>query len=203
MFCTVDDTDYHRCSQCMLIFQAPAQRPSQDEEKAQYDLHENDPQDPHYRRFLSRLAVPLLERLPPGASGLDYGCGPGPALVEMMREAGHDCQGYDPIYADHRRLLARRYDFITCTEVVEHFHQPEQEFQQLIALLAPGGWLGVMTSWPPPADQFAGWHYHRDPTHVCFYSPETFQWLASQFGLSLVLPDRNLVLMQKPDTSGQ
>ena len=35
------------------------------EEKAQYDLHENDPYDLGYRKFLSRLTDPLLAKLPP------------------------------------------------------------------------------------------------------------------------------------------
>ena len=32
---------------------------------------------------------PLLARLGPASHGLDYGCGPGPALATMLREEGH------------------------------------------------------------------------------------------------------------------
>ena len=40
-------------------------------------------------RFLGRLAEPLVERLDPGASGLDFGCGPGPALAAMLTRRGY------------------------------------------------------------------------------------------------------------------
>ena len=55
--------------------------------------------DAGYRRFLSKLADPLMARLAPGARGLDYGCGPGPALAAMLREAGHEVALYDPFFA--------------------------------------------------------------------------------------------------------
>jgi len=47
--------------------------------------------DPRYRRFLARLAEPLIAHLPKGARGLDFGCGPGPTLSLMLREAGFAC----------------------------------------------------------------------------------------------------------------
>ena len=83
-FLSVDGRDYWRCPDCLATFLQPDQRPGRAEEKAHYDHHENDPDDPRYRAFLSKLSAPLLERLPPGASGLDYGCGPGPALAAML-----------------------------------------------------------------------------------------------------------------------
>ena len=98
--------------------------------------------DPGYRRFLSKLADPLRGRLAPGAHGLDYGCGPGPALAAMLREAGHEMALYDPVYYPDTAPLQARYDFVTCTEVAEHFHAPAQEFDRMGALLRPGGLAG-------------------------------------------------------------
>ncbi|MEI4850515.1 class I SAM-dependent methyltransferase, partial [Klebsiella pneumoniae] len=83
--------------------------------------------------------------LGPGARGLDFGCGPGPALATMLREAGMDMALFDPFFYPQASVLERQYDFITCTEVVEHLHRPAEVFRQLDRLLAPGGWLGVMT----------------------------------------------------------
>ena len=60
------------------------------DEKAQYDLHENDPNDPGYRAFLDRLAGPLDKRLAPHSHGLDFGCGPGPTLSVMLEEHRQD-----------------------------------------------------------------------------------------------------------------
>ena len=200
-FARLDAEHYFQCGSCRLIFLDASHWPSPAQEKAQYDLHENDPDDEGYRQFLSAVSRPLIARLPEQASGLDYGCGPGPALVSMMREAGFHCDGYDPIYADHQSLLARQYDFVTCTEVAEHFHRPGEEFSRLVSMLRPGAWLAVMTAWYPAADQFAHWHYRLDPTHVCFYCPATFDWLAGHFGLTLSLAADNVVLMQMPPAS--
>lgn len=121
-FARVDARDYWRCPACEATFLDPAQRLTQTEEQEHYRLHRNDVDDPGYRRFLSRLATPLLEKLAPGASGLDYGCGPGPALAAMLADAGHPMTLYDPLFRPDPSALAATYDFVTCTEVAEHFH---------------------------------------------------------------------------------
>lgn len=167
-------------------------------EKEQYDLHRNDPYDPGYRRFLSRLADPLLTRLTTGARGLDYGCGPGPALAAMLHEAGHDMALYDPFYAPDTGVLSERYHFITCTEVAEHFHRPAEEFDRLGARLNPGGWLAVMTCFQTEDARFADWHYRKDPTHVVFYRAQTFERIAAQRGWSCIIPCKDVALMQVP-----
>ena len=76
-----------------------------------------------------------------------------------------------------------RYDFITCTEVIEHVHEPFRVFEKLFNLLVPGGVLALMTG-ICDADierEFSGWHYHRDCTHICFYRPQTLDWIAQKF----------------------
>jgi hypothetical protein len=97
-FAHVDGRDYWRCPQCGATFLDDSQLPDPDTERAQYLLHENDPADERYRAFLNRLAQPLLRRLGPAREGLDYGCGPGPALGRMLIEAGHAVRFYDPFF---------------------------------------------------------------------------------------------------------
>lgn len=199
-FLQTEGRDYHRCRECLLTFLSPPSLPSRAEEKAQYDLHDNRPDDPGYRQFLGQLADPLCERLAAGDQGLDFGCGPGPALVAMMRERGFACDGYDPLYAPDPARLTRQYDFVTCTEVVEHLHRPAQEWHLFSRLVKPGGWLGIMTRWLTDDARFARWHYRRDPTHVCFWQPATFQWLARQQGWELLLVGNPVVLLRRlPD----
>src|SRR3546814_5659051 len=98
-FQRIQSRDYWRCPQCMATFLDPAQRPARAAEQAQYRLHRNAVDDPGYRRFLQPLASALLQRLPAAADGLDFGCGPGPALAAMLREAGHSVALYDPLIA--------------------------------------------------------------------------------------------------------
>lgn len=161
-------------------------------------MHRNDPRDEDYRRFLSRLAGPLLQRLPPQAEGLDYGCGPGPALADMFREAGHRMRLFDPLFSPDPEPLEGFYDFITCTEVIEHFHRPAEEFARLDRMFRPGGWLGFMTCFQTDDDRFASWHYRRDPTHVVFYRDVTLCHVARRFGWACEIPHKDVALMQKP-----
>lgn len=196
-FQTINNTRYHRCETCEATVMDQSGWLDEGGEKAIYDLHDNDPQDEGYRRFLSKLTGPLLERLGPGARGLDFGCGPGPALALMLREAGMDMALYDPFFYPDTSVLGRSYDFITCTEVVEHLRHPAQIFRQLDRLLAPGGWLGVMTCFQTDDERFANWHYRRDPTHIVFYRQATLEWLANAHGWALEIPAKDVALFQK------
>ncbi len=197
-FVEVDEKRYWRCSACLLTFLDPDCRLAPEAEYAHYLSHENEINDPGYRAFLSRLATPLLEQLPAVSSGLDYGCGPGPALAHMLREAGHAVALYDPFFAKDETVLSATYDFVTCTEVVEHLFDPAGEFKRFDQLLRPGGWLGIMTGFQADDDTFAAWHYHKDPTHVVFYKRETLEFVAAGFGWQFECPTEDVALMRKP-----
>lgn len=189
---------YLECGRCRMVSVAPEDRLDAEAERAHYGTHENDPADPGYRAFLDRLAAPLAERLPEGAEGLDYGSGPGPALPRMMEERGFRMAVYDPFFAPDATVLDRAYDFVTCTEVAEHFFAPADELDRLDGRLRPGGWLGVMTEILDDDRVLAQWRYARDPTHVCFYRAETMAWIAARHGWALERPHRNVVLFHKP-----
>jgi SAM-dependent methyltransferase len=190
---------YLRCQQCLLVF-VPAQYwLSRELEQREYDRHENGIDDPGYRQFLGRLFEPLVLRLPAAASGLDFGCGPGPALAHMLREAGFQVHLYDSFYYPDPVALTRAYDFICATEVVEHLHRPGMELSRLWGLLHPGGTLGIMTKLVMDAQAFSRWHYKNDPTHVCFFSRETWSWWARQHGAELDFVGADVMLLGKPD----
>jgi SAM-dependent methyltransferase len=176
----------------------PDDHPSAECAIKEYSLHRNAVDDPGYRGFLRRLADPLCEVLPESCSGLDYGCGPGPALAAMLVERGHRMAVYDPLFVPHAEVLQARYDFVTCSEVAEHFVDPRAEFQRLRELLRPGGTLAVMTQWRRDEAPFAQWRYVHDPTHVCFYRERSFSWIASWLGMELRIPSPNIALLRRP-----
>lgn len=190
LFAEREGRSYHRCATCALTFMDPAHRLSEAEELARYETHDNRPDDPGYRSFLERLAIPLQARLPAGARGLDYGSGPGPTLSILMEEAGFPSRCWDPFFAPDPAPLSDVYDFVTCTETVEHFYHPGAEFRRLASILRPGGWLGVMTGILHSDLEFANWWYVRDPSHVAFYAPETLEWIAwaRQWEMEIVAP---------------
>lgn len=188
---------YLYCGNCSLVFVPPHAYLERDAERAEYDLHQNDINDAGYRTFLSRLLLPLVARVPPGARGLDFGCGPGPALAHMLIEAGYEVALYDSFYMPDRSVLRCRYDFICATEVVEHLHQPGMELAHLWSLLHPGGLLALMTKLVRDSDAFANWHYKNDPTHVCFFSADTWRWWAAQRDASLEIIGADVIFLGK------
>ena len=196
-YCRDRQRKYQQCDNCQLVFVGSEQHLSAQEEKACYDLHQNDSADQGYRRFLSRLHHPLAERLPVAANGLDFGCGPGPVLAHMFVEGGCTMSVYDPYYAPDDRVLQREYDFITATEVIEHLASPADELQRLWGQLKPGGWLGLMTKLVIDREAFQGWHYKNDLTHISFFSRYTFQWLGKQWRATAEFIGNDVILFNK------
>lgn len=188
---------YQRCQQCELIFVPNEYHLAHAQEKQVYDFHENSPQDAGYRKFLNKLLVPLAQRLTPQAEGLDFGCGPGPTIKPMMEEQGFSISNYDIYYANDPAILSRRYDFITCTEAIEHFSQPGKELSLLDSLLESGGFLGIMTKRATTRDAFSKWHYKNDPTHICFFSEKTFHWIANWLNYEVDFPGSDTVILRK------
>ncbi len=197
-FARDESREYLVCSNCDLVFVPPQFHPGPAAERQRYDLHQNDPEDPGYRAFLSLLIEPLRATLPEGAAGLDFGCGPTTALTGLLEEAGFRMSRFDPFYAPGRGVLQRAYDFVTCTEAAEHFFDPAREWALLVTLVRPGGWLGIMTLLREQDVDFAQWWYRRDFTHVAFYSRRTFEWLARRDGLALAIHGASVVLLGKP-----
>lgn len=191
--------EYFNCPACNLVFVPPPWHLSADDEKTYYDLHENQLDDPGYRRFLDRLFSPLNQRLKPASKGLDFGCGPGPALAKMFEEAGHTVALYDPHYAPDKTVLSANYDFITLSEVAEHLTQPGRDLDTLWDLLADDGWLAIMTKRVRDHEAFKTWHYITDPTHISFFSDTTFQTLADHWGqeATLTIVGADVVLFHK------
>ncbi|MCF8070141.1 MAG: class I SAM-dependent methyltransferase [Desulfobacterales bacterium] len=188
---------YLSCLNCRLVFIPRQFRLGIEDEKAIYDLHKNDSQDQGYRKFLSRLTSPLLEKLDPGQKGLDFGCGPGPTLSIMLEEQGYSVELYDPFYFNDSSIFNKNYDFICATEVIEHLHDPDNDFKNLFKMLKPDGWLGIMTKLVIDADAFSKWHYIRDMTHVCFYSREAFEYIADRFNATFSIIGNDVILFKK------
>lgn len=186
------------CRRCKLVFVPRRHFLCAREEKRRYDMHENDPQDAGYRRFLGRLFGPMEKVLPSESRGLDFGAGPGPTLSVMFEEKGHSMAVYDRFYAPDPQVFEETYDFITATEVLEHLHMPKTDLRRLWGCLKPGGWLGVMTQLVIGLDRFPRWHYIQDPTHVRFYSRATVRWVADQWDAMLVFVAPDAFLLRKP-----
>lgn len=146
-----------------------------------------------------KFLTPVVEAvrglaLPQGARGLDYGCGPGPVLAELLGEAGFSMSLYDPyFYADFQGAPGS-FDFLVCTEAAEHFHSPRKEVERMDELLRPGSPILWMTSvWRQEEGDITNWYYAKDPTHVVFYTEKTLHWLAEFWGRKVHIQGKNLI----------
>lgn len=187
-----------RCANCALVFVPSQQHLTNIEEKAHYDLHDNNPEDLGYRRFLSRAAEPVTRLMAKGSNGLDFGSGPGPTLSLMLNEAGMHCADYDLYYANHPELLRQQYDFITSTEVFEHLANPRAVLDQLMPMLNTNGILVIMTQRPRDIEAFARWRYILDPTHITFFNEQSFEYTAQHWHIELLELHKDVVVFRKP-----
>ena len=197
LFLEVDDKIYWKCGHCLFIFLDFKFRLSSSEEKSRYQEHNNDIHNSDYRLFLSKLFEPLRAKLGARSRGLDFGCGPGPALAEMFKEEGYQMDIYDPFFFKDDVIFSKKYDFITCTEAIEHFFEPAKELKRLDSILVKEGFLGLMTTFLTDEKDFGQWYYRKDPTHVAFYQPKTFEVIASMMDWSYEIPTKDVVIFKK------
>nr|WP_256261032.1 class I SAM-dependent methyltransferase [Shewanella sp. NIFS-20-20] len=203
LFCQDKRRRYYCCNDCRLVSVPPEQYLSSQQEKAEYDKHDNASDDSGYRRFLGRTWLPLLERLQliyPDLSslrGLDFGCGEGAILSKIAQEAGVTFANYDLYYHPHPERLNQQYHVITLTEVIEHIADAAGLMIQLDNMLVAGGVLAIMTKRVSDSDAFGRWHYKNDLTHINFYSGASFQWIAQQYGWQLEIIAADVVFFTK------
>ena len=109
----------------------------------------------------------MFERLAPDSKGLDFWLWSGPTLSLMLEEAGHDVALYDIFFHPNEQALQTEYDFMTATEVIEHFTSPRYVWQQWLNLVKPEAGLVLNDqNGKKDRDAFASWHYKNDP-HTC------------------------------------
>jgi len=197
LFAKGENRVYLHCKNCDLVYVPKEYFVSTEDEKANYDKHQNSPQNKGYVEFLNKLLIPLRENLSQDAKGLDFGSGPGPTLSVIMQELGYEMEIYDYFYHDDKKVFEKSYDFITTTEVIEHLHNPLDEIKKLWNCLELGGSLGIMTAFRPDLDIFKSWYYKRDLTHVRFFTKKTFEWLKDELSAELFIPQSDVVILKK------
>lgn len=189
---------YFKCNHCKLVFKNPETFLSIEEEVKRYSTHENTIESEGYVKYLSSILIPLLDTITENSQGLDFGCGPGPTLSLMIEKNGHKCDHFDPAFFPDVEKLKKKYDFVTSTEVFEHFHKPKLEIEKIWSLIKDNGYLGVMTVfYPVNEDDFEKWWYKNDPTHVCFYNQEVFDFLALKLNAKVTYYDNKSLIMHK------
>jgi hypothetical protein len=192
------DEKYYYCNQCEAIFIDKNVIVDPEEEKERYEGHDNTHQNEGYvkmfEEFLEESVFPYIDDVD---NVLEFGCGPGPVLADLLEGEDYEVDKYDPYFYPEKVFKNNKYDLITSTEVFEHFVDPRKEMELLTSHLKEGAYLAVMTSFHPGPEEFADWWYKWDPTHIVFYNLNTFQILAEDFNLKIIYTDREKYIIFK------
>ncbi len=193
---TEDLRIFRHCSNCVFSFIDPQFLLTRDEEKSRYDFHENSIENEGYVTMFENFIAFAVSPFENVKTVLDYGSGPGPVLAELLKRKDYEVDIYDPYYSPESP--SKKYDLITSTEVFEHFNEPLESINKVVKLLKPSGYLSIMTCFNPGPEDFNGWWYKNDDTHVSFYSVKTFEFLAQRFNLELIKHnDKNIIVLKK------
>lgn len=189
---------YYRCQNCEFIFIDEKNIVNSIRELEQYELHENSIENEGYVNMFNKF---IEEGISPYVKAhkrtLDFGSGPGPVLAKLLKKKGYESEIYDPYYSPN--LPKGTFDLVTSTEVFEHFSNPLKEIELIVSLMKKNAYLSVMTNYHPKNDEkFKKWWYHRDPTHISFYTEKTFEYVAFKYNLDYIYSNgKNISVFKK------
>jgi len=191
------EKEYFFCHQCFSISMGIQNRMNANQEKAHYEKHLNDVHDKGYQQFVSPIVNAILDQFKAEHRGLDFGSGTAPVITKMLRDQKYQVVGYDLYFENKPELLAQKYDYIACCEVMEHFYNPKKEFEILFNMLLTEGKLFCKTSLYDEKESFGTWYYKNDLTHVFFYHKKTIEWIAKNIGFSSYIIEEDLITFIK------
>ena len=191
---------YYRCNFCGFIYLDDKFIIDKESEKSKYDMHNNGFDSLGYVKmfedFIEKSIAPYKENI---ESVLEFGCGSGPVLAELLERRGLIVDIYDLYFYPKKVYESKKYDLITSTEVFEHLKEPLKILRLLVEHTNESGYIVLMTKFPPKEDEvFLAWWYRRDPTHISFFTPKSFELMAKRVGLKVLKTiDENIVVFQK------
>lgn len=184
------------CKTCFGIFKDKNLYLTNDEEFKRYKLHNNNVDDLNYQNFLSPITTYVLNNFETNKLGLDFGSGKESAISHVLKNKSFKINTYDPFFNDDKNVLKQKYDFIICSEVIEHFYNVEFEFKKLSLMLNTNGQLICMTLLYEPNINFKKWYYKEDPTHVFFYQNQTIEYISKTFNFRSFTIDNRLIVFK-------
>ena len=188
---------YYKCDNCLSIMLDPSNHVTDEEEKERYETHNNDINDIRYQNFVSPIVESVRNNYNTNHLGLDYGAGTGPVITSILEKEGYNIKLYDPYFHYYPENLCEKYDYIICSEVIEHFYHPYDEFAKLSNILKEKGSIICMTSIYDDGIDFNNWTYKNDKTHVFFYHKKGLEWIKDKFKFSNIEINGKLVKLSK------
>ena len=189
--------EFYLCSCCEGIFRPAEKLLDNEKEKERYESHTNDSDDLGYQNFVAPITNAVLKKFSKDDVGLDFGCGKDSPIVKVLRQNEYEILEYDPFFFDDKKLLEKKYDYIACCEVIEHFYNPKKEFELLKKLLKEDGILYLMTGIYNSTIDFSKWWYKNDSTHVFIFQEKTFEYIKKEFDFKDLKIEKNFIKLSQ------
>ncbi len=188
---------YESCPVCQAIILRKDFIINDTEERAQYENHNNSFESKGYVEMFEKFLDYFWQDLNKNAkNALDFGSGPGPVLAQIMKNRALHVEIYDKFYQPKQIYLDKKYDLITSTEVFEHLQNPLETLIFFKKHLKKDGLIAIMTLFHDNNEEnFWKWWYRRDPTHILFYTPKTFEVMADMCGLKIIKCDSRRIVV--------
>lgn len=211
-FMTHEGIDLYACADCGTVFMHPL--PTAEEVTGIYDDSYDGASAGYFAKVdkkirRSRRRMRNLSRYAQSGAFLDIGCNGG-FMVEAARERGFDAHGLDidgVSIAYARRHYPKNtffhgtienfiaasevqvFDFIYCSEVIEHLPDVQGFVDSVAKLLRPGAVFFVTTPdishWRRPRD-LTSWDAFCPPSHCIYFNPDSLRLLLERHGLRVV-----------------
>lgn len=185
-----DTRNFYRCPLCHFIFtnQTPDSAAQETHYKGQWGN-----QDETFWKNQADNIIAVLSRYGSPRRILDFGSGYG-SLTAQLAGRGYDVTPLEPMihgYLKDQHYPAK-FDAVVSVEVIEHLPDFWEELEQLNKVLADGGVMLFATlltnrfiDAEDAREQFAGWWYKDDQTHVNFFCDWSLAVLGRIAGLTI------------------
>lgn len=201
------NVDYYRCVSCGFLF-TPFFDDWTQEMFEQRVYNKDYPRlDGDYagQRSASMANTLLLGLIKPTArTYLDYGSGHGICSLLLKKHGVVVADEYDPF--TWPKMPDKRYDVVTCQEVMEHVSSPRQAVQDLLKLREEDGIILATTNLVPDdiEKQKSDWWYCCPRvSHISFYTKKALQKLYDGLNIVFIGHGMHMVYDKYPEWAEQ
>lgn len=190
----INNVDYIFCPSCGFLSKAERHILNSNDEFLRYKNHQNNNED--YKKYQENFYHIIREFL--GENVLDFGCGDGHVLANILAQNGHNSHYYDLYFYPQENYKKILYDAIILEEVIEHIREPLPVLLPLLSLLKNDGRLIIRTRFIPSDVFLNNWWYLRDITHISFFDMKTFKYLCQVLKMQIIYcNDKDIVILEK------
>ncbi|MFP5248654.1 MAG: class I SAM-dependent methyltransferase [Acidobacteriota bacterium] len=181
---------YRRCGQCGFLFTDAFDHWDREDFLGNIYNQDYGRVDPDYAGARAAANAAMVRQLFGGSvinpAALDYGGGDG-SLARILGESGFAvAHTYDPFVPEHATPPARRYNLVTCFEVLEHTPTPMETAAAIASFLDDDSMILASTLLQPAGGADTDWWYVAPRNgHVSLHTSHSLAHMWNSLGLSV------------------